>query len=453
MTILVPVVLFGWIPLILLLFGLLPPRRAVIVAFIGAWLFLPMAGYSIEGLPDFTKMTATSYGAILGVVLFDAARLIRFRLSWIDLPMAVWCLVPFASSVTNGLGVYDGLSGIVNTTIVWGLPYFLGRLYFSDLEGLRELAIGIILGGLIYVPLCLYEIRMSPQLHNIVYGFHQHDFGQTKRFGGWRPVVFMQHGLAVGMWMATASLIGVWLWRAKTLRQIRGVPMALLVPVLLATAILCKSFGALVLLVGGLGALFAVKMTRSKVAVWCLILVVPVYLVARIGLRWDGAEAVDVIALVSEERAASFATRLKNEILLVEKAMQRPIFGWGGWGRNRVFDDSGRDITITDSLWVIALGQHGLVGLVSVMGILLVPAAALIRRLTPPALSTPAYAPAAACVMTVLLYACDNLTNAMMNPVFLLVAGGLSGAVVHGVLRRTVRQGARPSSALSAIQS
>ena len=186
MTILVPVALFGWIPLILLLFLLATPRRAVIVAFIGAWLFLPMASYAVLALPDFTKMTATSYGAMLGVVLFDATRLIRFRPSWIDIPIVVYCAVPMATSLLNGLGVYDGASAIAASVITWGLPYFIGRLYFSDLAGLRELAIGIFVGGLVYLPLCLYEIRMSPQLHNMFYGYHQHDFGMTRRLGGWR---------------------------------------------------------------------------------------------------------------------------------------------------------------------------------------------------------------------------------------------------------------------------
>ena len=51
MTILVPIALFGWIPVVLMIFSLLPPRRAVIAAFISAWLFLPMAGYSDSGVP------------------------------------------------------------------------------------------------------------------------------------------------------------------------------------------------------------------------------------------------------------------------------------------------------------------------------------------------------------------------------------------------------------------
>ena len=99
----------------------------------------------------------------------------------------------------------------LNQTVTWGIPYFLGRIYFNDLQGLRELSVAIFIGGLIYVPFCLYEIRFSPQLHRLLYGYHQHDFSQTFRFGGYRPMVFMQHGLMVGMWMGMATLAGIWL--------------------------------------------------------------------------------------------------------------------------------------------------------------------------------------------------------------------------------------------------
>ena len=67
----------------------------------------------------------------------------------------------------------------------------------NDPASQRTLLISIFIGGLLYVPLCLFEIRMSPQLHKLVYGFHQHIFAQTFRFEGWRPTVFLQHGLAV----------------------------------------------------------------------------------------------------------------------------------------------------------------------------------------------------------------------------------------------------------------
>ena len=36
MTPLVPLTMFGWIPVVLFLFSRFPPRRAVIIAFVGA---------------------------------------------------------------------------------------------------------------------------------------------------------------------------------------------------------------------------------------------------------------------------------------------------------------------------------------------------------------------------------------------------------------------------------
>ena len=47
-------------------------------------------------------------------------------------------------------------------TINWLLPYLVGRLYLTDAEGLREFALGIIIGGVCLIPLCLFEIKMSP---------------------------------------------------------------------------------------------------------------------------------------------------------------------------------------------------------------------------------------------------------------------------------------------------
>ena len=73
MGFLVPVTLFGWIPFVLFLFMVLPPRRAVITAFLLAWLFLPMAGYSIHGLPDYTKMSATAAGVVVKTLAISSS--------------------------------------------------------------------------------------------------------------------------------------------------------------------------------------------------------------------------------------------------------------------------------------------------------------------------------------------------------------------------------------------
>src|SRR4051812_37998865 len=121
MSFLVPLTLFGWIPFVLFLFVLFPPRMAVISSFLLAWLFLPMAGYGVPGLPDYTKMSATVIGVLMGAALFDTERLLSFRPRWVDIPMAIFCFCPIFSSTLNGLGVYDGLAEIVRQMILWGL--------------------------------------------------------------------------------------------------------------------------------------------------------------------------------------------------------------------------------------------------------------------------------------------------------------------------------------------
>ena len=73
------IVLCSAIPMILLLFAWLPPRRALIAATIISWLFLPNALYAIPGFPDYSKTSATTAGTFLGALLFDSSRLMRFR--------------------------------------------------------------------------------------------------------------------------------------------------------------------------------------------------------------------------------------------------------------------------------------------------------------------------------------------------------------------------------------
>src|SRR5207248_2047306 len=136
-TPLVPLALFGFLPIALLAFWLLPRRVALLAVTIAGVLFLPMSAYKVKGIPELSKASVVSYALVLGMLLFDLGRVISFRPRWVDLPMLAWCVVPFASSISNGLGVYDGLSAFFYTTLLYGVPYFAGRLYFTNLHSLR----------------------------------------------------------------------------------------------------------------------------------------------------------------------------------------------------------------------------------------------------------------------------------------------------------------------------
>jgi hypothetical protein len=413
------------------LFVVLSPRRAALVAYIGAWLFLPQAGIEVSGLPDLTKVTSPGIGTMLGIVLFDPHRLMSFRLSWVDLPLIVWCGSGYASSVTNDLGWYDGMSTVLRDAFTWGIPYLVGRLYFNEIDGLRELAIGIIIGGLVYVPLCLFEVRFSPQLHRLFYGFHPAGFAMAIRFGGYRPMVFMQHGLMVGMWMTSATLCAVWLWRTRALVSLFNLPTSLLAGVLAVTAVLCKSSGAIGLLLVGLATLFINRVTRSAAVLAIVALIAPAYMVVRSEGWWTGQQLVDLALMLDEERGQSIMVRLSNENQLIDKAAEKPWFGWGGWGRWRITDEyTGDDVTKSDGMWIITRGERGLVGLVSVTIVLLLPLALLLMRVPARHWSLPIFAAPAALSILLLLWSMDNLLNAMFNPVYVLAAGGLSGFYV-----------------------
>lgn len=437
MSFLVYLVMFGWIPIILYFFTRFPARQAVILGFIVAWLFLPQKEFSLPGLPDYTKMSATCFGILLATIIFDIGRFRLFKFSWLDLPMLVWCLCPLASSISNDLGIYDGLSSVLSQSVIWGIPYFLGRLYLNSLIGLRQLAIAIFLGGLVYVPLCLFEIKMSPQLHRIVYGFSPYSFAQTVRYGGYRPSVFMQHGLEVGMWMMAATLIGIWLWKSKVIKQLRGIPIIWPIAALLVTFILIKSTGAYFLLLIGIAVMLCAWQFRTSVILIFTIALINFYLVQNALTETYVTDQLvsSLEQVVPQERIKSLEFRFNNEELLTDRARKRINFGWGGWGRSRIYeyDWEGKliDVSITDSLWVITFGQYGLVGLSSLFLTFFLPAINFIRRYPAALWFDPRISSAAAIVVVMILYTIDSLFNGLINPIFILACGGIAGVSLN----------------------
>src|SRR5207244_10530179 len=109
---LVPVSLVAFFPLVLGAFLLWPPRRAVLVSLFAGWLFLP----TVDGVYD-VPLLHTKAMFVLAIVLLasvglDGGRWLRFRPRLVDLPMALVCLVPAASSFANDFGPYDAGSAL-----------------------------------------------------------------------------------------------------------------------------------------------------------------------------------------------------------------------------------------------------------------------------------------------------------------------------------------------------
>jgi hypothetical protein len=427
MTLLVPIMLFGWVPFTILVFKFVEPHKAVLYSAIGGALFLPTTGYSIPGLPDYDKTTAIALGLICGAIFSDIRKVTNFQWKKYDLPMLIYCIVPLTSSLMNGLGAYEGFSGVLDHVFFLGIPYLAGRMYFSSIDSIRGLCIAIVAGGLIYIPLCWYEIRMSPQLSNIFYGFFPHSFAQQFRYGGFRPVVFMYHGLMVAQWMAIATVTSFWLWRIGELKKFKSVPMFIWVVLLITTTIYCKSFNGLIILSLGVVLYFLYKTFNTR-----LLLVLVLILAAYPFCRITGFVSKDSITsfvgmAVDETREGSLGYRLQQEDVFIQKIMQRSLLGWSRMGRAWPRDEDGRKETeVIDSFWLMIFAVNGFIGLFAFYATLFV--GPWFTSRAPPSHSSwhdERVVLPAVISLGVLLFALDTFVNAMPNPIYFVMTGAL----------------------------
>lgn len=428
MTPLVPLMMFGWIAFSISIFSSRNASTAAMIVIIGGTLFLPMARYDIPGLPTYTKNLAIGLSVFFGVLLVDTSTTPVFRFDRYDIPILLWSFVgPLATSSLNGLGFVNAIGTSIDHFFGWSMAYLAGRWFFRRPEDLRRLVRGLVIGGAIYIPPALFEVRMSPQLSNIVYGFFPHSFEQHFRYGGFRPIVFMQHGLMVSLWMAATFTMAFWMWRTKRITRILGIPMWILVPMFFVTVVLCKSANGWFFSLLGIAAYLYFKTSTSARLLRLILFVVPVYIVVR---TWGvlPAELLHTIAarVFDDDRAASLMVRLVQENLFGDHALQRPLFGWGGWGRGWPVDPytGQRAVNAVDSLYIILLSSTGFFGLASLFTAYMFGPWKILSRIKE---SIGEYnIDAQVLSLVVMFFAVDALLNSMINPVYLLIAGALT---------------------------
>lgn len=325
-----------------------------------------------------------------------------------------------------GLRLYDAW-GLISQILVALVPFWLGLRYLNSQAGHRAILDAFAFGGLVYTLPALLEVRLSPQLHTWVYGFFPADFVQHIRAGGFRPVVFLNHGLMVGIFFCLSIISTAILFREARRERRLAFPWLAAMLWLLLVLYLSKSLGALIIAVPS--ALIVLLLgARLQVAFSVVVAFVVMFYPMLRGAGWIPVNAVYELALsIDEERAASLKFRLDNEDVLLTKANLKPLAGWGSWGRNSIFDpDTGRMTSITDGIWLIFIGVYGWLGYIGRFGLLTVPILfyALRRKSLGPSLITPG--------LTVLLAAMliDLLPNAGLVNYVWLTAGAVAGRVV-----------------------
>jgi hypothetical protein len=420
------VALVAYVPFTFACFAFWGGRRAMLFSLLAGWLLLPWFNHYGRDVPLLhLKETFVPAIVLAASVLLDRSAWWTFRWRAFDLPVLVACVSPFLTSLSTDRGAYDGASSLLESFLTWGAPYLLGRVYLRSPSDLLDAARAVVISGLALLPLVVWEVRMSPQLHRQLYGFHQHSFAQHFRDGHYRPMVFMAHGLMVGMAMTAAALIAWWLWRSRSAERVFGLPLALAAPALAAGALLCRTTGASVLLLVGIAVLEATRLLRTPALVVVLALAPSAYCALRIG-GLDTAPLVErAERWFGPERALSLDIRLRNERELVSHDMRRLWLGWGRWSDSRLMDEEGEDVSIVDSMWILQLGMSGLVVLVAIGMLLALPVLALARTVPAAAWLHPRIAPAAALAVTVGIWAVDDLFNAMMSPLYPMLAGAV----------------------------
>lgn len=330
-----------------------------------------------------------------------------------------------AGKSIHGFYPLDGLK-FAGRNVMALIPLYIGWRFLST-DNARLLLLKAVPAAMLFYGFpMVFEARMSPQLHRWVYGYFPGDsFAQQIRGGGFRPVVFFSHGLALALFTALALLAAIVLVRMK-LRIIR-LSSKVVAIYLAGLLVLCKSLGPVIYAV-----MFApiVLFTRPRIWVWvgCFAsLVVCAYPVLRNHELTPVQVVTDLAGVVSVDRSSSFETRVTNEGQLLTKANEKPWFGWGGWGRNRIFDQwTGKDISITDGGWIILFGSFGWLGYLALYGLLALAQFHTLRTIGKDV--TPENLSRAGLSLLLTVYIIDSVPNATQASLVFLLVGSLVGA-------------------------
>lgn len=443
--------LLMWPIICLVMFRKLDVQRALIWSILGGYLLLPQrAEFNLPLVPALDKVSIPNL-SVLAILMFATSHKLRLlpqsRLARL---LAIGLVVSAVPTVmTNGepilfqvlrnsdpiIYLTDVLPGqsirdtgsVLIAQILTLVPFLLARQFLSDEKGLREILLALLIGGVLYSIPSLIEIRFSPQMNVWVYGFFQHSFEQMMRNGGFRPIVFLPHGLWLALFMALSLLAAAALTRvAPRIDRWKMLLLTLYVGVVL---VLCKSlasilYGAALLPL----VLFAPARWQVRLAVIFAVIALTYPMLRNLNL-------IPLDTLVAQanafdpERGQSLEYRFNNEQQLLARAAEKPAFGWSGWGRSLVrHPETAEILSIPDGRWIIVFGTFGWFGYICEFGLLALPLLLMGRyiRLHRTEPLNPWIAPLTLVLGITML---DMLLNATLTPLTWLTAGAILGHV------------------------
>ena len=388
--------ILGWPILGLLIFASQKdPKRGAVLSILIGFLFLPSGvGIDLPGLPAIDRDNIVSL-TLIGALIFGGRVKVSLKVggAFYMLAILVYLLSPIATAINNGdaliagprtiagMQIYDGLSLTIGEMLRLA-PLFIGYWMITTVRDQRMMLTLIVVAGLCYSLLFLIEIRLSPQIHRWVYGFHSSSIVGSERGGFYRPKAFLHNGLIAAFFTLTIVIAAVAIWRDDRMRMSRGMDrLARLKPrwfgfaavYLTLILVVSQSLGALVFGMAVIPAMIILKPRRQLLVAVMITTVAFSYPILRSLDLVPHEQLVAGAATISERRADSLGVRFRNEQEMLDKGLQRPWFGWGNWGRNRIYDTYGVNRTLSDGYWVITLSSRGIVGYLATYIIFIAP--------------------------------------------------------------------------------
>jgi hypothetical protein len=449
-------VFFLWIPIAALIFAQTQPRRAAFIVVVVGTLTLPeLVAVDPPILPPINKHVLVCALAFVGLYFTARTRFERMRLlRGVQLFFVLMALCNIPTAMTNpesyvfgGNPAWEGgpryavvvvpslkptefIAMTIEDTFRYLIPFAVGQMLVQSRDDAVAFLKGYALACVCYVPLMLWEGLMSPQLHRIVYGYHSLDFAHNIRGSGFKPVVFTASGLGLAMFQLVGLTAALGLHRLKV--PVRPALSAGLAAAIIIFALLVsRNVGVVIYAAIALPLLL---FTGVRMQIRVAVVLATIFVTFPISRAKDWFPADDIVAYVmskSPERAHSLGMRFHNEKLLIQHTQEKPLWGWGSFGRNRKYDPySGRDITVTDGEWGIHYSVRGGVGVVSWFWMMALPvfwASRMVKRVT----GREDLVVLGVLTLTAAVNAVDLLPNSSFTYIPMVYSGILAGYVQH----------------------
>ncbi|MDX1822777.1 MAG: hypothetical protein R3197_17930 [Paracoccaceae bacterium] len=433
--------LLGLWPLVsLALFFKFPPGRAIILNFLIAYLVLPPlpTEFDLPLVPPLNKETLPAVSALIICILMYGSQMTLFPITLLARIFLIFLVgTPVITALTNGdavtfgrffiqpLSLKEGITMMLGNALMV-IPFILALNFLRTEKDQRDLLIALVVAGLVYSLPMLFEVRMSPQLNTWIYGFFQHSFVQMMRGDGFRPIVFLNHGLAVAFFCFTCILAAVTLFRHEKTQSRPALKFLGAAIYLFVVLILCKSLGSLLFALLAVPLVIFLKVRMQLVIAAFIAVVVMLYPVLKGNQLIPEREILAQVDSINPERAWSLRYRLVNEAILLDRAAYKPWFGWGTFGRSLIHDQDGQILTVPDGRWIVTLGTFGWIGFIGEFGTLGFPLLLLLFRIKSIQASkvSPIFGGLALLLAFNLI---DLLPNSTLTPLTWITAGAVLG--------------------------